>query len=101
MLYLALLSGITKIFQSAFFSSITVTTNRTVPAELRGRMNAIGSIGAGLSKAFGPPFVGLWMAFCLSIDSPNSGDFQIGSAAAWVGIAIVSALSMSAILKRL
>ena len=101
MLYLALLSGITKIFQSAFFSSITVTTNRTVPAELRGRMNAIGSIGAGLSKAFGPLFVGLWMAFCLSIDSPNSGDFQIGSAAAWVGIAIVSALSMSAILKRL
>ena len=76
MLYLALLSGITKIFQSAFFSSITVTTNRTVPAELRGRMNAIGSIGAGLSKAFGPPFVGLWMAFCLSIDSQNSDDRQ-------------------------
>lgn len=99
MLYLALLSGITKIFQSAFFSSITVTTNRTVPAELRGRMNAIGSIGAGLSKAFGPLFVGLWMAFCLSID--NDDDFPIGSAVAWVGIAVVSALSMSAILKRL
>lgn len=100
MLYLALLSGVLKIFQSAFFSSITVTTNRTVPAELRGRMNAIGSIGAGLSKAFGPLFVGLWMAFCLS-DSQNSDNFQIGSAVAWVGIAIVSALSMSAILKRL
>ena len=63
-------------------------------------MNAIGSIGAGLSKAFGPLFVGLWMAFCLS-DSQNSDNFQIGSAVAWVGIAIVSALSMSAILKCL
>ena len=62
-------------------------------------MNAIGSIGAGLSKAFGPLFVGLWMAFCLSID--NDDDFPIGSAVAWVGIAVVSALSMSAILKRL
>lgn len=101
MLYLALLSGITKIFQSAFFSSITVTTNRTVPAELRGRMNAIGSIGAGLSKAVGPLFVGLWMAFCLSFDFQNNDDFPIGSAVAWVGIAVVSALSMSVILKSL
>jgi MFS family permease len=104
MLYLALLSGVTKIFQSAFFSSITVTTNRTVPAEMRSRMNALGSIGAGISKAFGPLIVGVWMAFCLSLDDQddsNSKVLPIGSLLAWFGIAFVSGLSMFAILRSL
>ena len=30
-IYIAILMGLTKIFQSAFFSGITVATNRTVP----------------------------------------------------------------------
>lgn len=102
MLYLAILSGITKIFQSAFFSSITVTTNRTVPAEMRSRMNALGSIGAGLSKAIGPLFVGLWMAFCLSLDAQHGTKrLPIGSVLAWLGISLVSGLSMFAILRTL
>jgi len=104
MVYLALLSGVTKVFQSAFFSSITVATNRTVPAEMRSRMNALGSIGAGLSKAFGPLFVGIWMAFCLSLhtqDDSNDKSLPIGSLLAWFGIALVSGLSMFAVLRSL
>ena len=104
MVYLALLSGVTKVFQSAFFSSITVATNRTVPAEMRSRMNALGSIGAGLSKAFGPLFVGIWMAFCLSLDTQddsNDKSLPIGSLLAWFGIALVSGLIMFAVLRSL
>lgn len=102
MLYLSLLSGITKVFQSAFFSSITVATNRTVPAEMRSRTNALGSIGAGLSKAVGPLIVGIWMAFCLSLDSQDdSKSLPIGSLLAWFGIVFVSGLSMFAVLKSL
>ncbi|KAL7435550.1 hypothetical protein ACHAXM_004709 [Skeletonema potamos] len=104
MLYLALLSGVTKIFQSAFFSSITVTTNRTVPAEMRSRMNALGSIGAGISKAVGPLIVGVWMAFCLSLDDQDDSDNKVlpfGSLLAWLGIAFVSGFSMFAILRSL
>ena len=37
-IYLSLLIGVTKIFQSAFFSSITIATNRTVSKELRSSM---------------------------------------------------------------
>ena len=37
-IYLSLLMGVTKIFQSAFFSSITIATNRTVSKELRSSM---------------------------------------------------------------
>ena len=106
MFYLALLSGITKVFQSAFFSSITVATNRTVPAEMRSRMNALGSIGAGMSKAFGPLVVGAWMAFCLSLDTENENErniisVPIGSLLAWFGIALVSCLSMIIVLRSL
>lgn len=104
MLYLSLLSGVTKVFQSAFFSSITVATNRTVPAEMRSRTNALGSIGAGLSKAVGPLIVGIWMAFCLSLDTQDDSrsiSLPVGSLLAWFGIVFVSGLSMFAVLKSL
>ncbi len=104
MLYLSILSGVTKVFQSAFFSSITVATNRTVPAEMRSRTNALGSIGAGLSKAAGPLIVGIWMAFCLSLDTQDDSrsiSSPIGSLLAWFGIVFVSGLSMFAVLKSL
>eukprot|EP00986_Skeletonema_menzelii_P019171 scaffold27078_cov168-Skeletonema_menzelii.AAC.1 len=104
MLYLAFLSGVTKVFQSAFFSSITVATNRTVPGEMRSRMNALGSIGAGVSKAVGPLFVGVWMAFCFSLDTQehdSSTSLPIGSLLAWFGIVFVSGLSMFFVLRSL
>ena len=104
MLYLSLLLGVTKVFQSAFFSSITVATNRTVPAEMRSRTNALGSIGAGLSKAVGPMFIGIWMAFCLSLDTQdnnNSNSLPMGSLLAWSGIVFVSGLSIFIVLRSL
>ena len=124
MLYLALLSGVTKVFQSAFFSSVTVATNRTVPAEMRSRMNALGGIGAGIMKAVGPLSVGVWMAFCFSLDaqddskrettgsmlawfadtrddSKNLPFVPFGSLLAWFGIAFVSGWGMFFALRTL
>eukprot|EP00984_Skeletonema_dohrnii_P013369 scaffold5525_cov153-Skeletonema_dohrnii-CCMP3373.AAC.6 len=78
MVYLALLSGVAKVFQSAFFSSITVATNRTVPAEMRSRMNALDTQ-----------------------DDSNDKSLPIGSLLAWFGIALASGLSMYAVLRSL
>ena len=67
MFYLALLLGITKIFQSVFFSSVTILTNRTVPIDLRSIMNGVGGMGAGISKAIGPILAGMSEIMILSI----------------------------------
>jgi hypothetical protein len=67
-------------------------------------MNALGSIGAGISKAVGPLIVGVWMAFCLSLDDQDDSDNKVlpfGSLLAWLGIAFVSGFSMFAILRSL
>jgi MFS family permease len=86
-MYIALLMGMTKIFQSAFFSGITVATNRTVPKEMRSSMNGFGGMGAGGAKALGPLFVGFWMSICLSWD----GNAMLnGGIIAWLGLASLS-----------
>ena len=77
--------GATKIFQSAFFSGITVATNRTVPKETRSSMNGFGGVGAGAAKALGPILAGYWMAQCLS-----NGSTRYGSALALVGLSCLS-----------
>ena len=67
-------------------------------------MNALGSIGAGVSKAVGPLFVGVWMAFCFSLDTQehdSSTSLPICSLLAWFGIVFVSGLSMFFVLRSL
>jgi MFS family permease len=98
--YLACTMGVTKIFQSAFFSSITIATNRIVPKEMRSSMNGFGGSGAGAAKALGPIVAGYWMAICLSWDDANNEhdrSLLIGAAAAYSGIgslAFVVALNL-------
>lgn len=87
-IYIAWLMGFTKIFQSAFFSGVTVATNRTVPKEIRSSMNGFGGMGAGGAKALGPLFVGYWMAMCMTFDSSHHTPY--GSAIAWIGLASLS-----------
>lgn len=70
-IYLSTLMGITKLYQSAFFSSITIATNRTVPKEVRSSMNGFASVGAGAAKAIGPLIAGYWMALCLSFEEED------------------------------
>ena len=93
MLYLAVLMGITKVFQSAFFSSITVMTNRTVPIDMRSTMNGIGGSGAGMSKAVAPVLVGLWMSRWLSAE-PNGATFLGLPVGSWIPYAGIGALGL-------
>ena len=85
--FIALVLGLTKIFQSAFFSGITVATNRTVPKKMRSSMNGFGGMGAGGAKALGPLLAGYWMAMCLSWDSESN---LYGSVIAFLGMGSLS-----------
>ena len=82
-MYIALLIGVAKIFQSTFFSSITVTTNRTVPKNVRSSMNGFGGMGAGGAKALGPILAGYWMSLCIS-------QVHHGITIAFIGFAFLS-----------
>ncbi|KAL7521596.1 hypothetical protein ACHAWX_006275 [Stephanocyclus meneghinianus] len=86
-MYIALLVGLTKIFQSAFFSAVTMATNWTVPKEMRSSMNGFGGMGAGGAKALGPLLAGFWMAACLSWDSDGK---IYGSWIAFLGLGSLS-----------
>ncbi|KAL3794746.1 hypothetical protein HJC23_012756 [Cyclotella cryptica] len=87
MMYIALLVGLTKIFQSAFFSGITMATNWTVPKEMRSSMNGFGGMGAGGAKALGPLLAGYWMSICLSWDRDGK---IYGSCIAFLGLGSLS-----------
>lgn len=93
MMCLSVLMGVTKVFQSAFFSSITVITNRTVPVDMRSTMNGIGGSGAGMSKAVAPMLVGLWMSTWLSAE-PASATFLCLPVGPWIAYAGIGALGL-------
>ena len=97
LVYLSLIMGITKIFQSAFFSSITIATNRTIPGDMRSRVNGLGGMGAGIAKGTGPILAGFWLAYCLHWDGnrneENEGlNVPMGSLVAFGGIACLGSL---------
>lgn len=78
-LYLSLLMAAVRICGLVAFSSITVTTNRTVPASHRGTMNGLSMLGGSASKGIGPVFAGCLVSFCFSslVFSARVGAFVI------------------------
>ncbi len=66
LIFLSVVMAGYRILTNIFFSSITVATNRTVPAAQRASMNGLSMLGGSLSKACGPAFAGFLVAFCLS-----------------------------------
>jgi hypothetical protein len=64
--FLSILMAIYRIFANIFFSSITIATNRTVPASLRAATNGLGSLGASIAKGVGPAMCGVFVAFNFS-----------------------------------
>lgn len=64
--FLSILMAIYRIFANIFFSSITIATNRTVPASLRAATNGLGSLGASIAKGVGPAICGVFVAYNFS-----------------------------------
>jgi hypothetical protein len=87
--YLSVLMAMYRIFANIYFSSITIATNRTVPASLRAATNGLGSLGASIAKGIGPAVCGFFVAF----------NFSSGIVPPQVGaVAVFGVLSLLALL---
>ena len=75
LLYLSAVFAVLRIFGLVIFSSITVTTNRTVPVSLRATMNGLSMLGGSAAKGLGPVFAGYLVAF--SVTSFHAGGLFI------------------------
>ena len=73
--YLGIVMALYRIFANAFFASITIATNRTVPASYRASVNGLSQLGASVCKGIGPTLTGLFVAFSFSsrVVSPHIG----------------------------
>mmetsp|Transcript_13507 Transcript_13507/g.29356 ORF Transcript_13507/g.29356 Transcript_13507/m.29356 type:complete len:203 (+) Transcript_13507:1081-1689(+) len=71
-----------RAFASVTFSTITMTTNRTVPAHQRATMNGLSMMGGSVVKAAGPILAGLLFSESVSRVTP-----PFGSVFAWTVIA--------------
>jgi MFS family permease len=73
--YLSILMALSRVFGIAFYSSIAITTNRTVLASHRASMNGLSMLGGSIAKGAGPAFAGCLVAFSLSsgVFSPHVG----------------------------
>lgn len=64
--YLSILMAVYRIFANIYFSSITIATNRTVPASFRASTNGLSMLGASICKGIGPAVCGVFVAFSFS-----------------------------------
>lgn len=90
LLYLSVVFAVLRIFGLVFFSSITVTTNRTVPASQRATMNGLSMLGGSATKGLGPVFAGYLVAFSVTsgVIPPQAGGFVIFSVVAFFAIMV-------------
>lgn len=87
--YLSALMAVIRMLGLAFYSSIAVASNRTVPTTHRGTYNGLSMLGGSLAKGAGPVFAGCLVAFCVS-----SGLFapRIGAVVIFVAISSLSCI---------
>mmetsp|Transcript_12320 Transcript_12320/g.22226 ORF Transcript_12320/g.22226 Transcript_12320/m.22226 type:complete len:625 (-) Transcript_12320:380-2254(-) len=80
----SLIYAITRACSSVCFSTLTMTTNRTVPAHQRAAMNGLSMLGGSLGKAAGPAFAGLLFSESVERIVP-----PMGSVVVWIIIAFM------------
>jgi len=71
LVYLSVVYSIARVSSSIVFSTLTMTTNRTVPFHARATVNGFSMVGGSFGKALGPTFAGILFAF-----SASSGVFR-------------------------
>ena len=76
MSFLSVVYAIIRAFSSVTFSTITMTTNRTVPTSHRATMNGLSMLGGSLAKGLGPAFAGiLFSSSAANITAPFGSVF--------------------------
>ena len=86
--FLSIVYGTMRVFSSVVFSSLTMATNKTVPAHHRATMNGFSMLGGSLAKALGPAFAGVLFSSCNKHITPPYGSVVVYSIIASLGLGL-------------
>lgn len=88
LVFLSALYAIIRAFSTVVFSTVTISTNRTVPECQRATLNGLGMLGGSLAKALGPLFGGILFSKCVNHVTPPFGSVVVYSTTAFLGICL-------------
>jgi len=85
---LSLVYAIVRVFSLLVFSTLTMTTNRTVSAYHRGTMQGLSMLGGSVAKACGPTFGGILFSSSVRHFPPPLGSVVVFSIFSLLGISL-------------
>ena len=90
--FLSILYAWIRVSSSIVFSTITMTTNRTVPVSERATMNGFSMLGGSLGKALGPWFAGVLFSKSVSssLFTPPYGSVNVFAIIGLLGFGMVA-----------
>jgi len=88
--FLSAILAIYRVFCIAFYTSLAVSTNNTVPTSLRATANGVFMVIASFAQGIGPTLTGLLVSFSFSstVMSPHVGAFVVWWTIGLVGIGV-------------
>ncbi|KAL3940100.1 MAG: hypothetical protein SGBAC_005284 [Bacillariaceae sp.] len=86
--YISLTYGVIRAFSTVTFSTLTMSTNKTVPSHHRATMNGLSMLGGSLAKAAGPTFAGFLFSTSVNNVEPPYGSVVAYSVISLIGCAL-------------
>merc|ERR1711976_652158 len=89
LIFLSAIYAIIRAFSSVTFSTLTMTTSKTVPAHHRATMNGFSMLGGSLAKAAGPTFAGILFSSSVGHVVPPFGSLVAYMLISILGVCLV------------
>lgn len=84
--FVSIIFATARACSSVVFSTLTMTTNRTVPAHQRAAMNGLSMLGGSVGKALGPVFAGMLFSESVERIVPPLGSVVVWAIIASLGL---------------
>ena len=88
LIFLSLVYAVVRAFASVTFSTLTMTTNRTVVPAHRATMNGLSMLGGSLAKGAGPAFTGILFSTSVDNITPPYGSALVYSTISLLGLGL-------------
>ena len=87
-LLLSAVYAVVQVFSVLVISTLTMTTNRTVPSQHMGSMQGLSMVGESIAKAVGPAFSGILFSSSVGYFIPPTGSIVVFSIFSFLGICL-------------
>ena len=88
LIFLSVVYAVVRAFASVTFSTLTMTTNRTVIPAHRATMNGLSMLGGSLAKGAGPAFTGILFSTSVDNITPPYGSVVVYSTISLLGLGL-------------